>query len=288
MTIVRPRGLRAGFHAHLSNSGVPALVHAGDQHAPRTWLIPWHHHQAWELYLQLDGPETSWQIAEADHTVPPGGLLLVPPKVKHRLAKPASTPYHFYFASLAVDKLLHDETEMLAVWDTTIGCSIRDATDLIEPFEIFLREVATSQPFRVQGLRSSARQLLIETTRLLTPGPCEHSLTVHPAVDEARHILDSDLSADVTLTELANRVHLSPTYLSELFTTQLGQSPAQYRQRRRMRRAQVLLAETDLSITDIATDLGFSSPQHFATSFRQHHDTTPRQFRAFHRDSVTR
>lgn len=278
--------LRAGFHAWLRHAGVPGLVHAGDQHVPRTWLIDWHAHEVWELYLQLAGPATRWEVGGIDHVVPPGALLVVPPRVEHRMSKPASDGYHFYFAALDVPSLL-DDSDLAAVWARSDASTIDNASDLVGPFELFLREVATSQPFRVHGLRSSVQHLLVEATRLLLPQLDRRSLVVHPAVAEARRILDSDLTADVSLAELAAEVHLSPTYLAQLFSTQLGESPARYRQHRRLERGRALLAETDLRITDIAGELGFSSPQHFATAFRQRHSMTPRAFRSANRNGQT-
>ncbi|QPK43583.1 helix-turn-helix transcriptional regulator [Streptomyces gardneri] len=47
-----------------------------------------------------------------------------------------------------------------------------------------------------------------------------------------------------------------------------------------MERARLLLAETDLAITVIAMDLGYSSSQHFATAFRRETDTTPSRYRS--------
>lgn len=159
--------LRAGFHVRLEQAGVPGLVHAGDQHVPRTWLIDWHAHEVWELYLQLAGPTTRWQVATMDYVVPPGALLVVPPRVEHRMSEPADGAYHFYFVAVDVPSLLDDE--LVGIWERTGACSVHDALDLVGPFEQFLREVATSQPFRVHGLRRSIQHLLVEATRLLLP-----------------------------------------------------------------------------------------------------------------------
>lgn len=279
MTIRRPLGLRAGFHAHLSQSEVPGLVHAGDQHAPPSWFIDEHSHRAWEFYLQLGGPQTHWRVAGMEHVVPPRGLLAVPPDTPHSMAESAPGSYHFYFAAFDTDQLLADDPELVALWRAAGPFSVRDAVDLVVPFETFLREVTTGQALRVQGLRHAAIHLLVEATRLLSPGIRRHNLAEHPAVAEARRLLDGDPARNNSVADLAAQVHLSPAYLTELFTAQVGESPARYRQRARLRRAEVLLAETDLSITAIAADLGFSSPQHLATTFGQHTGSTPRAFR---------
>jgi AraC-like DNA-binding protein len=48
---------------------------------------------------------------------------------------------------------------------------------------------------------------------------------------------------------------------------------------RLLRRAAEQLAQTDAPVTAIAFDLGFSSTQHFATSFRKQYGLSPTQFR---------
>nr|WP_238362631.1 AraC family transcriptional regulator [Actinopolymorpha pittospori] len=102
---------------------------------------------------------------------------------------------------------------------------------------------------------------------------------LHPAVAHARRLLDADPALRLRLADLAGAVGLSPAYLAELFTAQLGTSPARYQRRLRLHRAEMLLAETDHSVTQIAVELGFSSAQHFATAFRAESGRTPREFR---------
>jgi AraC-like DNA-binding protein len=83
----------------------------------------------------------------------------------------------------------------------------------------------------------------------------------------------------VPLAVLAAEVGFSPTYLTQLYTRQIGVSPARYQANLRIERAEMLLTETDRSITTIASELGFSSAQHFATVFRRHTGCTPRELR---------
>ncbi|WP_169512925.1 helix-turn-helix domain-containing protein [Actinopolymorpha alba] len=101
----------------------------------------------------------------------------------------------------------------------------------------------------------------------------------HPAVAHARRLIDEAYTERLPLAQLARTVGMSPTYLTTLFTAEIGLSPARYQRQLRTRRAEVLLAETDRTITQIAVDLGFSSAQHFATVFREHTGLTPRAYR---------
>lgn len=278
VSIDRPRGLSAGFHAHLRNAGVPGLRHAGDQHAPTSWVIGTHTHDAWELYLQLAGPPTTWTVADRTWEVPSRGLLAVPPDVPHAMAASSTAPYHFLFAALAPADLVPAD-DLHPLWRQRRPFAVPDAGSMVAPFELFLREVTTYQPLRAAGLAHSAALLVTEATRLAQGGRPGRRLALHPAVAAAARLIEDRLADGLTVAGLAARVHLSPAHLAELFHAETGETPGRYRTRLRMERARLLLAETDVPITTLAADLGYSSSQHFATAFRRETGTTPSRYR---------
>ena len=86
------------------------------------------------------------------------------------------------------------------------------------------------------------------------------------------------LASDIDLDSVAARLELGPRALQR----QLERSGFQFRDivsRVRVERARDLLAEPDLSITHIATELGYSAPSHFARAFARETGQSPRQFR---------
>lgn len=278
LSVVTPKGIQAGFHAYLERSGVAGLRHAGDQRAPTSWLIGPHTHTVWEFYLQTDGPPTRWRVGDSEYEVARHGLLAVPPRTRHHMVRPAASSYQFVFAGLDVPVLLRDLPDVAAYWRADLPWHLADAHSVRAPFDTFLREVTTTQALRGDGLRLSAQHLLVEITRQRDATGQRHGL-LHPAVAHARRILDARYAEAVPLAVLAAEVGLSPTYLTRLFTRQIGVSPARYQANLRIGRAEMLLTETDRSITTIASELGFSSPQHFATVFRCHTGRTPRELR---------
>ncbi|MFI6604649.1 helix-turn-helix domain-containing protein [Nonomuraea sp. NPDC050536] len=278
MYIDRPTGLSAGFHAHLRHAGVPGLVHAGDQHAPTSWVIRTHTHDVWELYLQVAGPSTRWTVAARTWHVPSRGLLAVPPGVPHAMAASSTAPYHFHFAALAPADILSPD-DLHPVWRQRQPFVINDAGSMVTPFELFLREVTTHHPLRAAGLTHSAALLLIEASRLADGRPPGHHLAMHPAIATAKRLIANRLADGLTVGDLAAAANLSPAHFAEVFRSEIGETPGRYRTRLRMERARLLLSETDLSITTIATELGYSSSQHFATAFRRETGTTPSRHR---------
>lgn len=101
-----------------------------------------------------------------------------------------------------------------------------------------------------------------------------------PAIRQLVLYLHTHYSEDISLKEAAEKVHLNPTYLSTLFKQETGMSFTAYLANLRLSRAEELLRETNLPITEIALQCGFSSPGYFTNVFREKHGVTPSGFRS--------
>lgn len=96
---------------------------------------------------------------------------------------------------------------------------------------------------------------------------------------KAKDIMLAHLSTGIATPDVARHVGLSTHHFLRAFAAATGQTPHQWMLTQRIDRAMALLRKGDLSITEIALELGFSSPSHFATSFRRIAGVTPRQWR---------
>lgn len=85
-----------------------------------------------------------------------------------------------------------------------------------------------------------------------------------------------------TLTDTAAMVGINPRTLQRRFKD-AGTSYSEVVAETRRRIALARLTETDASITDIAHDLGYSDPAHFARAFRRWVGVGPRRFRVLRR-----
>lgn len=73
---------------------------------------------------------------------------------------------------------------------------------------------------------------------------------------------------------------MAPHHFLRLFAQAFGATPHQFRTHLRLEHAKRLLAETDMSITQICFELGFQSPASFSHLFRRHAGMAPAAFRA--------
>jgi len=82
-----------------------------------------------------------------------------------------------------------------------------------------------------------------------------------------------------TVAQLATRLGLGERYLRKLFQQELGISPAEVALNQRLLFAKKLLAETDLSLTQVAYAAGFGSVRRFNSAVREQLGLTPSQIR---------
>ena len=85
----------------------------------------------------------------------------------------------------------------------------------------------------------------------------------------AKELMDHQPSHPWRLTDLARRAGVSAHHLVECFTREVGVSPRPYLLSVRVRLAQEMLTGSDIAVTELALELGFSSSQHFAATFKR-------------------
>lgn len=88
------------------------------------------------------------------------------------------------------------------------------------------------------------------------------------------HYLDVDC-----LVRLADEAGVSTRQLQRLFKSVLGITPKAYIKELRLRRAISLLSNTELPITDIATECSYDSTTSFRKAFRDRYQVVPSRFR---------
>mgnify|MGYP001815708466 FL=1 len=95
----------------------------------------------------------------------------------------------------------------------------------------------------------------------------ENESTIDPRVRQVLSILDAEACDTWKLTELADRVALSPDRLRHLFSEQLGIPIRSYKSWARVRRAITLLAQGG-SLTEVAHEANFVDAAHLSRTFR--------------------
>ena len=90
-----------------------------------------------------------------------------------------------------------------------------------------------------------------------------------------RFYFDHSYADDITLDKLARLFYTNKYYLVHTFKKTFGVSPIAYLNKLRCEKAKIMIETTDLSITAIATSVGFSSISHFSETYKKHFGITP-------------
>jgi two-component system, response regulator YesN len=98
-------------------------------------------------------------------------------------------------------------------------------------------------------------------------------------VTRVRTYIHENLSEDMSLQTIANKVNLHPVYLSKIYKNVTNETIGDYIYQLRMKRADFLLRHTKLKVTDVGNELGFFSQSHFIKVFKKHFGCTPQKYR---------
>lgn len=85
--------------------------------------------------------------------------------------------------------------------------------------------------------------------------------------------------ATVTLEQVAEKFHYTPEHVSRLFKSTTGKTFTQLLQQVRIEKAQILLSDTNLTVADIASQVGYDTTEHFIRLFKKNLKITPTEYR---------
>lgn len=129
----------------------------------------------------------------------------------------------------------------------------------------------------------ASRMLALQAARLIDAPDAWQSNAVND--------VDGDEDADADgpgVAQIAERLGVSDRHLRRIFEAQLGVSPMQYLQTRRLLTAKQLIADTALSMTQVAHASGFASIRRFNAAFVAHYGLNPSEMRRAEKDTSTK
>lgn len=114
---------------------------------------------------------------------------------------------------------------------------------------------------------------LVETLR------SPESTNLSTEVEAALAVLDRDVTASLTMPEVAESVGLSYHAFRRTFAREMHQSASEYRAGQRLRTAADLLATTSMTVGAVARALGYVDQFHLSRRFREHFGVAPSEYR---------
>ena len=99
--------------------------------------------------------------------------------------------------------------------------------------------------------------------------------SVDPRIQRATHYMATHLNQPFELSDVASYCGLSPSRFSHLFRAELGTTPQQFSEKLRLDSARQLLAQTNLSVSEVAAEVGYDDPFYFSRRYRRFFGNAP-------------
>ncbi|MDR6550620.1 response regulator [Paenibacillus qinlingensis] len=122
------------------------------------------------------------------------------------------------------------------------------------------------------------QQQFLHVNRQLT-GEASGSPVVRKEIQLAMAYIDEHYAGDITVAQIAEILHLSTNYLSNLFKSETGMRMIEYINRCRIRKAKELLRDSNLKVYEVAERTGFQETSYFCKVFKELEDKTVKDYR---------
>lgn len=251
-----------------------------------------HRHDFLEFSFVVDGTGSE-SINNVNHPMVPGTFTFVLPYQVHELFTEPGSTLVLYNCMFSMDLLMESGQEeglmdLIAqnALPPFVHMSGADKERMQYLIEDMYHEYKGHEPWRRTMLQVRLKEILAcfdRYRRKLAPAPGQ---TVHAANPKASaavwpiiHYIHRNYQEELALSDLASRFSLSVSRISEVIKQTTGQTFVHFLNDLRLRHACSLLVSTDMSVADIALEVGYGSYKTFSRIFRETKGVVPKDYR---------
>ena len=151
---------------------------------------------------------------------------------------------------------------------------------LIEPlFENLIEEFKKNDKLSEKIIVQGISYLLLQLKRLSNENPQNKEIKSKTILKFSKLVSDT-ISENTSVDEYASRLNLTIEKLNEICKKHYGQSPKTIILEKKITEAKRLLYFTDLSVKEIAFQLGFEDSSYFSRLFKQKTNLSPTEFKS--------
>lgn len=215
-----------------------------------------------------------------------GEAVLQAPFVYHRSISDSGVPYERilikYTPEFVMPFIQNVGRRVLdELYEKKVFCFSEETSAKVKTMFLDMeREYRKERPYKEFVLQGMLFRLL---TAIWEEGSSKerefHGTPLTPPIIDAVSYIESFYSESPSLERTAGAVNLSPSYFSRLFHEQLGKAYSEYLNEVKLRYVNVLLAQTDKTVMEIAQETGFCHGNYLIGQFKKKTGMTPGQFR---------
>jgi AraC family transcriptional regulator, melibiose operon regulatory protein len=253
--------------------------------------MPFHSHNEIEIMYVIEG-KCVVETAKEAVTMKKGDLILLDSNIEHRLAVAKENPcrmlnLEFFFTnkdnagfSPSFNEIVRSNRMLSQFLSKAYPyILLKDSSDIyhiLKSLVLELDERSLENKVMIQLLFS---QLFIKIGRLSVEYENQNSYQINLYIKQILSYLHQNYDCEIQVKDIANVVNLHPVYLHRIFRAEMGNTVMEYLTSLRIKKAKMLLAHTEIPITEISEYVGINSSQYFSTLFKKHTGKTPIDYR---------
>lgn len=254
-----------------------------------------HRHDYLEFSYVVEGRGAE-SINDVKHTMAPGTFTFVLPYQVHEIFTDPGQKLVLFNGMFSMDLLmepgndqglsdLFNDANGFPAYVQFEGAEQEMMSALIEEM---VKEYHGDERYRQTLLKAKLKEILIrfdrhrfqhagqeEEAATLAKSPSRSSHAVWPII----HYIHRNYQEDLALSDLAARFTMSVSRISEVIKQTTGQTFVHFLHDLRLRHACSLLVSTDMSVTEIALEVGYGSYKTFSRIFRESKGIVPKEYR---------
>ncbi len=108
----------------------------------------------------------------------------------------------------------------------------------------------------------------------------------NPLIENIKNYIEANLEFDIKISQIAEAFHYNERYLGRLFKKETNMSFSDYISSKRLIKSKSLLKNTDFTVLDISSKLGFNNVTYFNRLFKKTFKITPTEYRKKTTDDI--
>ncbi len=225
-------------------------------------------HSHWALCYGISGSVHA--VIEGRHlALSPGQMVLCAPDQFHMLYAQEGPAPSFAFA-------VFDATDL----PQAIAGTLWREESLHPALNAMVKECNQPDGYSENVIRSLLNLVLVQLCRrsIHLPEAQTTQQGEYQIIRRAQQHISAHIQEKLSVTLVAGRIDVSPSYMTALFHKHLAISPGEYIRRAKLQESKRLIAEGVLNFTEIAATLEYSTVHHFSRQFKEHFGMTPTQY----------
>lgn len=256
-------------------------------------MYNYHLHQEFEIYYLVSG-KRKYFIDDNIYIVQAGNLVLINANEIHKTSNINNHPHErivMYFDFSFLESLCPNilELDLLSCFESEyrvlpLSFKYKNTIETIldKMLDIYSEKYNYNElrkEFYLQILLAELLLLINEFINELKAEEYHYSQFMHPKVSQLIEYINSHYYEPISLTDMAEKFSMSPSYLSKLFKSTTNFTFTEYLNSVRIKNSQILLENPNYRIIDVAQKSGFTNNTHFTRVFKDIIGISPTHYR---------